>query len=123
MNVNQATHYYGDTVRIFLITGAVLMLVTLPVFRNLISMPLWLSLIAILAIGVAAGLTNPVRAGSAWLNVFIAGAALLIFEYYAVDAYGRYGFGSFLFIADQLLALDFLIALYYSVKTVRGMLV
>lgn len=115
-------HYYGDEVRVYFIIGAVIMLVTLPVLRDLILVPPTVSLIAILIIAVAAGLTNPKHVWAAIINVAISGVALIMFENYAVNAYSQYGFKHLLFITDQILALNFLAALYFSVKTLRGML-
>ncbi len=119
--LERTLHYYGDNVRKFFIVGAVIMLVTLPILRDLISIPLMVSLLTILIISIAAGLTNPRYLWVAFLNTVIAGGALLIFEYYAVDAYARYSLQNLLFLTNQILAINFLAALYYSVKTIRGM--
>ena len=120
-DLEQNSHYYGDLVRKFLLAGAIIMLVTLPILREYISVPLTLSLLAILVIGIAAGLTSPKQLWAVLFNIIIAGGAVLVFEYFAVDAYARYGLQSLLFITDQVLALNFLVALYYGVKTARGM--
>lgn len=116
-------HYYGDVVRILFVVGAVFMLVTLPVVRDLLSAPLGLSLFGIVLFCLAAGLTKPRNRWSTIANVLIAAAALLVFEYHAVDGYGRYGFENHLFLINQLLAVNFLIAFYYAVKTARGIFI
>lgn len=119
-SIEGMTHYYGDAVRKLFLGGAVLMLVTLPFFWNLISVPITASITIILLIGVAAGLMNPKILWVAILNTVIAAGAFVAFEYYAVDTYIKYSSTHWLFWIDQLLALDFLVAVYFGVKTVRG---
>jgi len=118
MKEDKLPHYYGDTIRLIFVIGGIGMLLTLPVFQDRINLPIFISIIAMLGIGVTAGLTNPRQR---WVIIFNAVASALgffIFEYYAVDAFtGRV---DLFFLANQFLALLFFIALYYSVKTLRG---
>ena len=79
-------HYYGDTVRVLFLLGAIIMAVALPLFANQLPFPKEISLIAIVLIVVIAGLTDPVRKGIAVLNVVISMAGLLIFEYAALQS-------------------------------------
>lgn len=115
-------HYYGDVVRALFIFGAALMLVSLPFFRleTPISVPASLAVIAVL--GLAAGLTNPREMWVAALDAIISLAAVVFFGYFAVAAYAAYSPRSVFFWINQVLALNFLIALYYAAKTVRAML-
>jgi hypothetical protein len=115
-------HYHGETVRKFFLAGAIIMLLTLPFFNDLLPVPLFISIPSILVFGVGAGLINPKYISVALLNLAIAAGALLVFEYFAVVNYHGEGIMYTLFWIDQFLALNFLVAFYYSVKTVRGML-
>ena len=111
-------HYYGDLVRRLFMFAAVVMVVGLPFVLNDVPFPLFISLFAILVIGIFAGLTNPKHFWVAILNLLISSVAILTFEWIAVDAYLKQL--SFFFVINQLLAIIFLFALYYSTKTLRG---
>jgi hypothetical protein len=115
-------HYYGDIVRKLFILSAIIMLGTLPFFANLLPAPFFSTIIVVLIIGVVAGLTNPRQLGIAVISVIIAILAFATFEYYAVISYLQYSLSG-LFWTNQILAIIFFIALYYSSKTVRGMMI
>lgn len=114
-------HYYGDEVRkLFILNGAI-MLVALPFFRELIDVPIIVAIIAIVILGFAAGITSPVQ--KTWLffsNTTIAAIGFVVFEYYAIASDGE--FSALYFIFNQLIAIIFFLALYYSTKTLRGAL-
>ncbi len=114
-------HYYGDAVRFLFMLGAIIMLVTLPFLIGKLPVPLYISILVILAIGVLAGITNPLQKWISILNGLISTAALFVFEYYAVNSFTTSGVKTLYFIVNQLLALVFLFALYYSIKTIRAM--
>ena len=118
-------HYHGDTVRRFLVIGAVIMLATMPFARDLLPASFSLGLLAILAVGVFAGLSNPRQIWVAVLNLFISAVAFLVFEYVAVSRYiATDGLVSPLWfiMLNQVLALNFFAALYFGSKTLRGMI-
>ncbi len=119
-------HYYGDYVRRLFLVGAFLMALTLPFFYVLIMVgPVYLSMFAIVALGVAAGATNPRHRWVAVLDVCISVAAIITFEYHAIYASSPFGAVSTVrnfFWTNQTLTVIFLTALYYSVKTLRGKL-
>ncbi|MEK7654406.1 MAG: hypothetical protein AAB345_03995 [Patescibacteria group bacterium] len=113
-------HYYGDDIRkIFLGVGAV-MLLTLPFFNNLLPVPAFISIVAVLVISLAAGLTNPRKRWTAVINTVASVIGLAVFEYYAVDAATKYSEASTLFFVNQAIAVAFFLALYLSTKTLRG---
>lgn len=116
------SHYYGDTVRKFFLIGAVFMLLSLPFMSAFLSIPLYVSILAAIGIGVFAGITNPQQAWAAVLDFLIALTAVIVFEYHAVSGYSAYSFTHRTFWVNQILAVNFLIALYFATKTVRGML-
>ena len=118
-------HYYGDTVRRFFVVGGALMIATLPFVRDFLPTSIFAALVAILVVGFFAGLANPRQRWVAGLNLLIAIAAFLIFEYVAVSRYfaGDNAPPLWFIILNQVLALDFFAALYYASKTLRGMTV
>ncbi len=120
------SHYYGDTVRFLFLIAGVIMLLMLPTVAQVLNIPIIVSVVAILALGLAAGFTNPKQKLDALINVFISAAGFLIFESTAVWTYQR-GITTdrlqFFFIASITLGLIFLLALYFSVKTFRAEIV
>lgn len=115
------THYYGDIVRRLFLAAGVIMLVATPFFAQFLPVPAVLSLLAVLAISVAAGLTNPLQRWAMLLDVAAALIGLVVFEYHAISRFAE--MPPLLFMVDQVLAVIFFFALYFSVKTVRGVIV
>jgi hypothetical protein len=113
-------HYYGDIVRRLFLAGAFLMALSLPFFWEDVSLPLYITIFAVIAADVVAGITTPAKFWSNVLNLLASVFAAAIFEYYAVEAYRNIREETYFFLVNQVLALIFLAALYYSVKTVRG---
>lgn len=114
-------HYYGDTVRKLFMAGAILMLISLPFMSAFLSVPIYVSILASIAIGIFAGITNPLQVWVAVLNFTLSVIAVVMFEYAAVNGYQTYSLTHRTFWVNQILAVNFLVALYYSTKTVRGM--
>lgn len=112
-------HYYGNLVRRLFLTGAIIMLLSLPFLNSLLPVPLFYSLLAIIILSLVAGFTSPRKTWAIIVDEIIATVAVLVFEYYAVGYYLQYTALSGLFIVNQLLALNFLVALYYNTKTLR----
>lgn len=114
-------HYYGDAVRFLFMLAAIIMLVTLPFLSNKLPVPVYVSILVILLIGILAGITNPLQKWISVLNVAISVGASSTFEYYAVKSFINYQATTLYFITNQILAFVFLFALYYGIKTLRAM--
>jgi hypothetical protein len=124
MEENTNYHYYGDRIRgLFMITG-LLMVVTLPVFSSLIHMPVTISLIAILALAILGGVLNPSQKWIIITDTIVSVLGFAGFEYYAVDTYLHVLPNSaphvYFYWLNQVFALLFFLAVYLSVKTLRG---
>lgn len=116
-------HYYGDIVRYLFLAAGVVMLITLPLFQANINLPIIISIIAITILGIAAGLTNPKQLTSRLTNFIISVIGFIVFGYSAVNSFGVVNGDKFL-LTNILLAIIFLFALYFSMKTLRaGLLV
>lgn len=124
-HIERKAHYYGDSVRQCLLLAAVIMLITLPIFNDLISLPLTLSIGVIVAIGLAAGMTNPVQFNTNVLDLVVSVVGFCAFEYEAVRMFNLAVSAKewWLFAADQAIAVIFFIALYLSSKTVRAKMI
>jgi len=121
MNSSQKpAHYYGDVVRKLFVLAAAFMLFSLPFFREYTPVSLSVSLIIILVLDIIAGVTNPRQKWGAFLDTTVASIGLFGFGYFAAKAYIEYGVFNFYFWENQALAIVFLFALYFSIKTLRG---
>lgn len=118
--IQHMAHYYGDIVRKLFVVGGVIMVLALPFYPALLPIPTFFSVLLIVVIAVAAGLTNPTQSAVMAFNTGVALVALIVFEYRAVTAYGE---EPVLFLIAQSLALIFFVATYFSTKTVRGSMV
>ena len=114
-------HYYGDAVRFLFMLAAIIMLITLPFLSGKLPVSVYVAILVILVIGILAGITNPLQKWISVLNAVISIGALSVFEYYSVKAFIIYQGTTLYFITNQVLAFVFLIALYYSIKTLRAL--
>ncbi|MCW9054721.1 MAG: hypothetical protein OQJ98_01950 [Candidatus Pacebacteria bacterium] len=115
----QVPHYHGDVVRILFLVGGVIILATLPFYKNLL--PVGTSFLTVFVVLLALGgaIVNPFQRWTVFVDLVISAVAVVLFEYAAVIRYG-YDEG-LLSLIRQLLAIVFLFALYYSGRTLRAM--
>lgn len=119
---NTIPHYYGDTVRALFLFGGSIMLLGLPILLNYIQIPSFFAVFGVLLISVAAGFTNPSQKWDAAINAIVSSTGFMVFGIYAISFYQKYGLENKLFIANLFLGFVFLFAVYFSVKTLRGLL-
>lgn len=112
-------HYYGDLVRKLFIAAAIVMLIFLPFYNDRIPFSYSVSIFVIVFLGIIAGVTNPLQKWVIVLNTIISAGGVAVFEYMAINDYELL---SLFFWINQTLALIFLVALYFSTKTFRGMI-
>ncbi|MBS3903437.1 MAG: hypothetical protein KGZ30_03655 [Anaplasmataceae bacterium] len=117
-------HYHGRVVRRLLLLAGVIMLVTLPFFIDLIPKPTLLPVVVIIGTTILAGILNPRDFNVTVAHICISAVAIIIFEYYAIDRYQTVKTViDFFFVINELLVMIFLFVLYFSTKTLRGMIV
>jgi hypothetical protein len=114
-------HYYGDVVRSSFLAIGIVLAVTILVDIQLITVYLVVGVVGILALVVLAGMTNPRSPRLIQSEALISGIGFVFFEYMAIAAFhASQTFADPVFFLRQLLAVLFLIALYFGVKSVRG---
>ncbi len=113
-------HYYGNLIRKnFFFAGFVIMMAAL-LDSELRSFYLFVGLFGVVGVTVLAGLTSPRKRAVMLTDVLVSAFMFLVFEYFAIAAYARYeNFSDSVFLLRQLIAVVFLVALYYSTKTMR----
>ena len=112
-------HYYGDAVRIIFVVGAAYILWGLPRMTELLGIPVILSIVAVAILGIAAGITNPVQKFSLRMNAVVSVVFLISFAYLSWYSYQE-SIGGVIEFANQLGAILFLVASYFSIKSLRG---
>ncbi len=115
-------HYYGDSVRKLLLTAAIIILLTLPWLYKEWPMTFYVWLFLALCIGIFAGITNPKLRIVSLFDFGIAVIGFLFFGYEGIYAIQAFGAGNLLFPTAEILMLLFFFDLYFTVKTLRGML-
>ena len=119
--VKQVFHYYGDIIRKLFIAAGIVMLVTLPANQDYLPIPLYVAVVGSIIFILLAGLMNPMHRVTLMLSSLAALVGLFLFEWYAVQGWNE--MHRVFFVSNQILAILFLFASYYGVKSVRGMYV
>ncbi len=116
-------HYYGNTIRLLFLGSALILLLSAMVDKELFAFYLFIGIFVVLGIVILAGLTSPNTRFSIISDTGISAVLFIFFEYSALMTSPAVNGGAFdaVFLLRQLLALIFLLALYFSVKTWRGM--
>ncbi len=115
-------HYYGDIVRKYLLFAGAMLLVAVLIDKELLSFYLFIGIFGVLVFTVLAALMSPKVTSAIFTNAIISALMFLIFEYFAIGAYLKsQTFLDSIFILRQAIAVAFLVALYFSTKTLRGM--
>jgi hypothetical protein len=112
-------HYYGDITRIIFIVIGVIMLLGLPSMTQVLNLSAAYPIVAIIILGVAAGYTNPKKRGSLLLNIWVSVIGLAAFIYISLFLRSHFFTGGWLFL-NQIIAILFLVSLYFSIKSLRG---
>ena len=112
-------HYYGDYVRqIFMLCGAA-MLIFSPFLASSFPASLPFEIGGALVVAILGALTNPARRISMLADAAVAGIGVVTYELLALNAY--YAGAMLAFVEREALAIAFLFALYFSLKTIRNM--
>jgi len=112
-------HYHGDTVQMLFLTGGIIILASLPFFKNLLQAGTSFLPIFVVLLVLGGAIVNPFQRLTVAVNLIIAAIAVILFEYAAVIGFGEDEF--ILSVIRQSLAIIFLFALYYSGRTLRAM--
>jgi hypothetical protein len=114
------SHYYGDWVRAFFLGAAAVMLLGAPFYADNVRAELPFVVVAALVVVCLAALTNPWKKSILIADAIVAGVGMLVYQIWALNGYGVTGHTSF--ILREAISIIFLFAFYFSVKTVRAMI-
>ncbi|MFA6095121.1 MAG: hypothetical protein WC757_04560 [Candidatus Paceibacterota bacterium] len=113
--------YYGRIVRtLFFVAGLILLFLIL-IDKDLFYFYVTIGILEVLALIIFAAFTGRRHWPVIFIDTAIALTSFLLFEYFAIARYNQVEYLlDPVFFFRQLLALIFLIALYFSTKTTRG---
>ncbi len=113
-------HYYGDYVRSLFIAMAVLSFVVMPLFGDMLPFGIIPQVGASLLLVLLAALTSARSIPLMLINATVAGVSVVLLESFAILLHHTQS--TELFLSREAGVLLMLGALYFSVKTIRGML-
>ena len=113
------SHYYGDLVREFFLGAAAVMLFTAPFYGDNIRAEFPFIVIGALIVVCLAALTNPWKKLILTADAVVAGVGMIVYQIWALDGYGIASYTAFVF--REAISILFMFAFYFSVKTVRAM--
>lgn len=120
-------HYYGDAIRVIFIIAGLAMIVMFPFFSSILRIPIFVPILTVIILAILSGFLNPKQIWPTVANTVVAIVACSAFQYYATSAYLHLSpnvtTNIVFFWTNQILALLFFVAIYLSVKTLRGRLV
>lgn len=114
----QIPHYYGDIIRQIFVVVAVLMLVGAPFYGDELRKELPFELLGGITLVALAALTNPQSKSIMVFNSIAAAIGFFLYEFWALYGYDTSTW--FVFLLRQLIAILFMAAFYFSMKTVRA---
>ncbi len=115
-------HYYGDEVRIFFVIVGALLLASMLFDKDLLVFNILVGVVGVLILTIVAGLTSPRSFTVLVIDAVIAGLVFVFFEFFAISAYYRHETVlDVVFALRQSIAFVALAALYFSVKSIRGL--
>lgn len=116
-------HYYGDIVRKLFFVAGLLLVVIIPIDRELLNFYLIFGIALIMVLIIVAGFTSPVHKWAIITDVVVSSLSFLFFEYVSLARFLELDSTvDGIFIFRQSLAIIFVFALYFATKTFRGMI-
>lgn len=111
-------HYHGDVIRQLFIAAVVLMLVGAPFYAGALQVQLPFLIVGALMFAGIAALANPHKKWIFVASAVAAGTGFVVYELWALQQYAESSWIQF--ILREVIAIVFLIAFYFSMKTVRA---
>ena len=113
-------HYYGDYVRILFLSTAALEFFAIPVWGDLLEFGMVFDIVSGIVLVLLAGLTSPQGKGMMTLNIVVSAIGAFMLELTAVSYQAKSSF--MLLSVREAGAILLIMALYFSVKTLRAMI-
>ncbi len=116
----QVTHYYGDIVRQLMLGATAIMMAGAPFYSDSLSAEFPFEVIGAIIIVALAALTNPYKRSVVAIDTLLTGLGAGVFGLWAFFGYNQ--IDSVAFVLRDAIAVLFLFAFYFSLKTLRAMI-
>lgn len=113
-------HYYGDIARQIMLGAVAIMMLSAPFYSDSLQAEFPFEIVAAIILVAFAALTNPIKRSIVLIDAMLTGAAAATFALWAFLGYGQVD--SVAFMLRDVIALLFLFAFYFSLKTLRAMI-
>lgn len=113
-------HYYGDVIRILFLVAAALISIGAPFYTQDLKIELPVLIAATIALACFAALTSPLKTIVMLLDCLISGVGFVIFQLWVLDNFSEAT--QLATLLREVIAIVFILAFYYSIKTFRAML-
>ena len=120
METPKIAHYYGDPIRILFVLTAALIILAIPMAGNLLPFGTLFEVAGAIILVMLAGFVHPHGRLTIILNVIVSAIGVILLETAAVSLYRSDSL--WLFLIREVGAVMLLFALYFSVKTLRAMI-
>ncbi len=120
LSVGGVSHYYGNQVRQLFIAAAALILIGAPFYADSLRSELPFEIAGALVLVALAAVANPHNKSIFFMSAIVAGTGLAIYETWALNWYFESTWVQF--VLREVIAVLFLVAFYFNVKTVRAFL-
>ena len=117
---SRVPHYYGDVVRQLMLGSAALMLFAAPFYADSLHAELPFEVFGTLILVSLAAFTNPWNKHVITAAAIANGVGMTIYQTWALYGYGVTG--PVVFALREMLAILFMFAFYFSIKTLRAMI-
>ena len=121
---NHATvpHYYGNIVRVLLISAGILLLLLILLDKEMFVFNIAVGIVTVLILTIFAGLTSPRNFSVIIVDTVVVAILFVLYEFLAAAAYYKYdSFVNEIFALRQGIAFTSLAALYFCIKSLRGL--
>lgn len=114
------SHYYGDVARQLMLGAAALMLFASPFYADNLRVEFPFEVFGTLVLVCLAAFTNPLKKSVLTADAIATGVGLTLYQIWALAGYEQSSLVAF--VLRECIAVIFLFAFYFSVKTVRAMI-
>jgi hypothetical protein len=112
-------HYYGDVARQIMLGAVAIMMLGAPFYSDSLTAEFPFEIIGAIIIVAFAALTNPLKRSIVTFDTLLTGAGAAVFGLWAFLGYSEIDVA---FVLRDVIALLFLFAFYFSLKTLRAMI-
>ena len=111
----------GRVVQKLFFVNSLIMIVGLPIFSSNLGFPILIPILGIVVVAIFAGLTGSKNRLMMSLDILVSIVGGVVFEFASIASYSTTGLSAY-FLFNQFVAIVFLVALYFSIRSIKHLL-